>query len=756
MDLRFGIRSIKTALLLGFTAVLLKPAAILAQPLQLASGQWRSHASYKESGVCEASDKYIYAAAANGLFRVLATTGEMEILDRTDGFQTIGISALRYVPELSVMVIGYSNGMIELLEDGDRVIEIPGLRNKLIQGDKRITHISIANKLAILSTSFGILVVDLEKHEIRDSYTAIGPGGQTIPVLSTAVFGDSIYAGVSDGIIRAAFSSAVNLNDFNNWKKVYTGKPCTHLTAYRDSLYFSSDSSVFRMHRLSAARMISEKRNTGRIQQYGNSLVIFRGGGIYKISAGTGMEKKNVNILADGCMDSEGRYWFCTGIGPALIRLEPTGEIPYEPSGPSGNPVFAMSKGGQTLFTTGGGVSNTFGNAYNPTGFYLYTNEGWKSNISSPFNVNLYDYTFVHHNPITGRTYVGTHVNGMLEFRDQEVLNRWDASNSTMKPTPGINMVRASGIANDRKGNIWVTNFGSPGAGLHMMNRSGIWTAINIPTTDVGQLIVDQNGYKWMIQTGGGILVFDDNATPATGADDRSVVLTTRNGLITNEVLSLACDSNGYVWIGTSQGLNVFTNPADVFRGGSADRLIIRQNGEDGYLMGEETIHDICVDGGNRKWFATNNGVFLVDANGQNVLVNYRESNSPLPDDRVLCIGQVDKSGEVFFGTESGIVSFRSDASAASDKFGTVRVYPNPVRPGYSGPITIDGLARDAEVRITDAAGVLVYQTRANGGTATWNGLRLDGSKPSSGVYFVFAINEEGTETEMARFIFIP
>jgi hypothetical protein len=121
----------------------------------------------------------------------------------------------------------------------------------------------------------------------------------------------------------------------------------------------------------------------------------------------------------------------------------------------------------------------------------------------------------------------------------------------------------------------------------------------------------------------------------------------------------------------------------------------------------------------------------------------------------VYCIGQLSESGEVFFGTDAGIASYRSDASEASSSFKEIRIYPNPVRPGYSGLITIDGLAQNAEIRITDAAGYLIYQTKANGGTATWPGTRLDGTKPNSGVLYVFGINEDGTETSMGKFVYI-
>lgn len=738
-----------------FGSFLLAISSLFAQIKDIPTGNWRFHSSFRESKVCEATDDYVYVSSETGLFRIDIKTQEMQVLSKLDGFQAAGISAMAYSAERKTLAIGYSNGLLELLTNNNKIVRIAGFLNKPLQGDKSILHLNMHNGLVIVSTNFGILVVDIDKSEIRDSYTAIGAGGQTIPVFSTAISRDSIFAGIQNGIIRASFSESVNLNDFNNWKQVYTGNTCRWLTSYKDSVYFSADSSVYRYNQGMVNLLLRDSRNTGRIKANTDNVHIFRGGGIYSYGP-TSLKRWVVNILRDGTIDALGRYWFCTGIGPAIARLETNTEYSFEPSGPSAGSVFAMTKNGENLFVSGGGVSNTFGNAYNPAGFYVYTPDGWKNNPASAFNTNLYDYTFVHYNPITGRNYVATHVNGMLEYKGLVALNKWDASNSTLEPTSGINFVRVSGIANDKKGNIWVANYSSPGAALHVMNRSGVWTSININSSDVKNLIIDQNGFKWMILVSGGILVYDDNGTPSNTIDDRNITLTNRNGLITNEVTSLACDSSGYVWAGTTQGLNVFTNPSQIFDGASADRLIIRQNGEDGYLLGEETINDICVDGGNRKWFATNNGIFLVEPNGQSVLLNYRTDNSPLPDNRVLCIGQTDRSGEVFFGTEKGIISYRSDASAAKETFSNVRVYPNPVKPGYSGPITIDGLAENAEVRITDAIGMLVYQTKANGGKATWNGLRLNGTKPSSGVYYVFAINADGSETAMAKFIYIP
>lgn len=414
-----------------------------------------------------------------------------------------------------------------------------------------------------------------------------------------------------------------------------------------------------------------------------------------------------------------------------------------------------MSKSGNNLYTTAGGLTITFGNAFNSAGFYVYSDYRWVSNPATPFNNGMYDFTFVTYNPVTNKTYLGSQNNGILEMNGTNGTNRYDDNNSPLTRDPGSGFIRLSGMVADDKGNLWVTNFGASNP-LLMMDRSNKWTVVgDFGEPFVKNITIDNNGYKWMILQNGGVLVFNDNKTPTNPLDDRTIKLTTSNGLITNEVLSLAADQNGYVWIGTSQGLNVVTNTFEVFTKPRIDRFVIDQDGDLGYLLGEESINDICVDGGNRKWFATNNGVFLAEPNGQEVLANFTIANSPLPDNKVYCIGQLSESGEVFFGTDAGIASYRSDASEASSSFKEIRIYPNPVRPGYSGLITIDGLAQNAEIRITDAAGYLIYQTKANGGTATWPGTRLDGTKPNSGVLYVFGINEDGTETSMGKFVYI-
>jgi hypothetical protein len=271
----------------------------------------------------------------------------------------------------------------------------------------------------------------------------------------------------------------------------------------------------------------------------------------------------------------------------------------------------------------------------------------------------------------------------------------------------------------------------------------------------VKDLSIDYLDRKWMILQTGGIQVFDEGKSIDATSDDKSIFIGTQQGLITSEVLSVKSDDLGYTWIGTNQGLNVYSGSSTLFTNPKVDRYIVDQDGDVGYLMGEETINDICIDGGGRKWMATNNGLFLVEPYGQRVMKHYNTSNSPLLSNKIICLGQINTTGELFAGTDKGIVSYRSDANEAAELFEKIKVYPNPVPPDYDGLIAIEGLTSNAEIKITDATGKLIYQTKANGGKATWNGLRLNGTKPNSGVLFVFAINTDGSETAMGKFIYI-
>jgi hypothetical protein len=195
--------------------------------------------------------------------------------------------------------------------------------------------------------------------------------------------------------------------------------------------------------------------------------------------------------------------------------------------------------------------------------------------------------------------------------------------------------------------------------------------------------------------------------------------------------------------VGTTEGMRVLYASRNVFDGAPGtfnfQRLLIEFGEAVEIVLGTTHITAIAVDGANRKWFGTaNSGVFLFSPDGLTLLENFTAQNSPLLSNAILDIAIDQNNGEVYFATDRGLVSFRGDASRGDITYSNVKVFPNPVLPTYEGMVTIQGIAANSEVRITDMSGKLVFKTRSNGGTATWDGRTLDGQRATTGVYLIF------------------
>ena len=175
------------------------------------------------------------------------------------------------------------------------------------------------------------------------------------------------------------------------------------------------------------------------------------------------------------------------------------------------------------------------------------------------------------------------------------------------------------------------------------------------------------------------------------------------------------------------------------------------------YLMAYENITAIAVDGANRKWVGTAaGGLYLISPNGLEQLQHFTAANSPLFSDKVLAIGIQPSSGEVFVGTDKGLQVYRSTATNADAiPAEQVKVFPNPVRPDYEGPIAIKGFTRNGLVHITDASGHVVYSAMADGGQVVWNGRTHDGQRVASGVYYVFASDAEGGNRSVGKILIV-
>lgn len=263
------------------------------------------------------------------------------------------------------------------------------------------------------------------------------------------------------------------------------------------------------------------------------------------------------------------------------------------------------------------------------------------------------------------------------------------------------------------------------------------------------------------------LFIYDNRGTPATLTDDRMVRVTQftdqdGNSFTPSYVSALCEDRDGAVWAGTDQGVFIISNPAKAV----TENLTIRRAKvpkNDGsntaeYLLGTDLIYSISTDAANRKWIATKaSGLFLVSADGSEILRQFTDENSPLPSMDVYCVFADPGSSTVYAGTSEGLFTYSSDASPAMESFDHITVFPNPVSPEYTGLIYFKGLMSDSLVKIADASGAVVYQGRSEGGMFSWDGCNTAGRPVPSGVYYLFASesSDSGSKGGTAKFMII-
>jgi len=360
--------------------------------------------------------------------------------------------------------------------------------------------------------------------------------------------------------------------------------------------------------------------------------------------------------------------------------------------------------------------------------------------------------------PENKKIYIGTRWDGLVEYDpvEDKFTTFTEGDNSTLDNSDDPLRVKVEGLAFDSENNLWLSNYTAENQKvLSVLKADGTFTndLKNLPRKDVQQMIIDQNDLIWISTLESGIYVYDYAGTIDNKMDDRIQPISTSNSnLPNNRVKSLAIDLDGNVWAGTTEGAIVFECPSP-FDGNCLGTLPkVDVNGILGLLLETEIINTIAVDGANRKWFGTQNGIFVQSPNGVDQIAKFNTENSPLFDNTITDIAINNKTGEVFIGTGKGLISLRTDATEGGNFHNKSEIYafPNPVRPDYEGPIAIKGFARDSNIKITDLNGQLVFETQALGGQAIWNGRDYNGRKASSGVYLVLGTRTSNVESPEA------
>ena len=736
-------------------------------------GNWRTHLPYQKVIAVEPVGHRIYAATEYELFYYDTDDNSINILNKINGLSDIGISAMRYNESQRQLLVAYTNANVDLVDANNKVHNMSDIKDKVMVGNKSINNIFFDGDLAYMACGFGIVVFDLKKKEVKDTYY-IGNQGDAVNVTDVALYNSRIYACTDDGVYYAS-QNAQNLANYSAWhfdnSVIHPHYAYTEMEVFAGKLYLNFDGGydADTLYELNGNQWgyfdKLEKSQKYELRAYNDRFVITNRYGVKVYDRNL---NETITIYNPGgsieplstAIDNNGNYWIGDTRRGLIKTSDGWNNMDVKPNGPASKNVFELKACGDQVWIATGGHASNWSKRYIKDGVARFDGMWTIFNRNTMSELTDFsDFVCTATDPFDPSvTYVGTWGYGVMKFKGDELVEIYNADNSTLDYwVQDPNLINISGLGFDSKGNLWVANTGASNM-LSVMERNGNWHSFNLGSNlsgmDIGTMLIDKNDYKWIITRDGTLIVFNDGGTFDITADDQAVVLNTAigNGHLLGSVNCLALDPNGAVWVGTKSGPCLFENSTKIFSGSNFDATQKRVNRNDGtdqfdwLFDGSSVLSMAAVEGSNEMWFCLESGVYLMSFDGNpEEIHNFNTTNSPLPENAVNTIA-IDKNGEVFFGTDSGVISYRGEASPAEPYVSDVVAYPNPVRPDYSGYVGIKGLVANTLVRITTVDGVFVTQLISEGGQAVWDCTNINGQKVEPGVYLIFVSTKQGTD----------
>lgn len=753
-----------------------------------APGHWKCYLPYGGNVSVAAGNDMVYTANASTVYSLDGSDNSYSLLNKATGLSDIGATKIYYGEQQKTAVISYLNYDIDFIVDG-KIENFSAVKESTIPGDKALYSATFYGDTIFLSCGFGIVLYSVKNNNSPTSYS-FKTDGEYFAVNDCAVYGNILYAATDEGIYTGTMGDF--LEDFSKWENISGVAPSLPAGPVRfaetvgdklyavisDSLLYMYDGSTWSLNMQEAGfrfRSMTEGNGELILVSYAGTDDAPTESKIISIAADGSStvveDAENLSVPFDADLDDDGILWIADPYR-GLIKYENSIFTSFIPNGPLSPAVFDLEYYDNTLWVAPGEVNASWTYLFNHEGFFEMNYGVWNNVNSYGYSqlTDIYDLITVTIDAHTGKTYFGSFGGGIVEYdKATGAMQIYDET------TPGTSLqsaigqegsCRIGGLQFDVDGNLWISNTNS-GNALSVLTADGQWKGFTLPLpatagNQSAQIAVDDLNQKWVqIARGTGIVVVNTGEDVMDGSDDQMKLLSTGAGngnLPTGYVYCIVKDKDGEMWVGTSEGISIFYNAGEVFSGtssGDASQPLVDLGGYNEYLLSKEIVNCIAVDGANRKWVGTNSGAFLISEDGTQQLKFFNETNSPLLSNSVIAITIDGKTGEVFFGTSKGIVSYRGDATDGQAEHTDVSVFPNPVRENYAGNIFISGLVENAQVKIVDAAGRLVYETTALGGQAVWNGKGYEGRRAATGVYLVFSSNDDGSETYVAKFLMV-
>jgi hypothetical protein len=755
---------------------------------QVETGSWRLHTATMRALDIAQDDEFVYTAYENGLMKYHLASKEKTLLNKMNGLSDILLSCIYYDTIDQALYIGYKNGNIDKVS-GNTVINIPAIKLASISGSKKINRFYRYGTTVYVATDFGVVLVNPLKNEIKDTYY---PTNSVDPIVDIEIKDQQILA-LSPSKLFIGNLGDVLLPSPQGWTQdvrvpMVFNSTYAAIEKVNEEVFVLQKTNAFgndTILKLTPTEFVyfdyySVGLEITNLTQHENKLDVLADGALLTYNANGQLIESALSFYlgiyfrpSQMVVLENGEKWMADEFsGP--IRV--IGEYSYEKvtyPGPPRNDFYAMdwNKGklaiasGRLEFKSPGFLRH---------GYYLFQDENWSYNDNTTLSqwqgIDIHDFIDISVNPkipeeVAVSTYSAYPVSIINTANNS--CSVYDQTNSPIQLSlAGNGWSLVSDVCYDTKGNLWVLN-GWSDRPLVVKRADNTWSAfdcgVEARNKYTTRMVIDKDQNLWFATETNGLFGYNYSETIDNIGDDFHINLSSGDfsgALPSNNVTALAVDLDGELWIGTDAGFAVLYNTTGSFTANPGDynaqRIKVRFEGNVEYVLGSTHITDIEVDGGNRKWMATAGaGLVLLSSDGSEIIKQFTKENSALISNNIYDIKMNQETGELFIITDLGLVSYRSDASQDDADYSSTKVFPNPVRPGYEGLITIQGIRYDSDVKVTDVSGNLIFKTTSNGGTATWDGKRVDGTKVESGVYLIWTATNEGSSNKVGKVVVV-
>ena len=709
---------------------------------------WKNFTALKNVRDVAIYNEGFWSAANGGAFRYSSASGQFTTLHKSEGLKGISLTSVT-IDNQGRTWFGSSDGIIDIYNLSSNNFEVILDIFNSNQTNKRINDLAASGDTIIVSSDFGVSLIDANNFLFYDTFFKFGDFPTNTRVNSTLKSG-LFYVCTDEGI---AFQKpgAINLSAPESWN-VYSsaqGLPSDKTLKaglFEENIIVCTDKGFSRFSNNIWNNFISELANTyiDDFQIQGDSILILSQNKIYLYYNSVLNELYSSSINLSRIEFKSGYGIVCASENGSLYLDTQLNDEFLSPNSPPVNQFPSMTVDASSRLYSASGKDNR------GAGYYTYSGNEWEIfNISN--TPQLPDDDVYNAFSIGGSAYLGTWGYGFLEV-SSEIKKLWNRTNTGMQGIPdNPNFLVITGFGTDSRSNLWVLNYWAVDRNtLSMRTPDSVWYHFTIPAAQSRilfgneNLAVDPYDTKWLSCADPsrlGLFYLNENKTYEDPSDDRSDYLTTADGLNTNDIRDVVVDRRGDVWVATSLGVNIITNTSTVLSSGSSALRISNV-----FVLRQQSVNAIAVDPLNQKWIGTNEGLLLVNSDGSRLITTFTAQNSALLSNQIKSLAIDENKGIVYAGTDEGLTSFETPYIKPLESFDKLFVYPNPfsIKSG-SNLLTIDGLIKDSEIKVLTINGTLVTEFTSPGGrTAYWDGRDDNGELVNTGVYLIVAFDTEG------------